>query len=106
MTDQDDARCVLRFRCPDQPGILARLAPPLVENGWDIREAAIYGDADSATFFVRMELVSTCASVRDLPYHIAPVVAEMNFDWEVHDIGRPMPVLLASCGRPRRCTSS
>jgi len=95
MTEPNHARCVLRFRCPDQPGILARLTPLLVENGWDIREAAIYGDPDSATFFVRMELASDRARIADLPQHLAPAVAALGLDWEVHDITAPMPVLIA-----------
>ena len=95
MTELNQTRCVLRFRCPDQPGILARLAPLLTENGWDIREATIYGDPGTATFFVRMELASGSARVADLAGHIAPAVAALGLDWEVHDIAQPMPVLIA-----------
>ncbi|MBB4632855.1 formyltetrahydrofolate deformylase [Sphingosinicella soli] len=89
------ARCVLRFRSPDQPGILAGLTPLLTENGWDIREATIYGDPDTATFFTRMELASDRAKIADLPRQIAPAVAALQLDWEVHDIAEPMPVLIA-----------
>lgn len=95
MTEPQRARCVLRFRCPDEPGILARVSPLLAGNGWDIREASIYGDPDSATFFVRTELASDRATVAELPRHIAPVVTALKLDWEVHDITQPMPVLVA-----------
>ena len=89
------ARCVLRFRCPDQPGILATVTSLLAANGWDIREAAIYGDPDSGVFFVRTELASDAAAVADLPRHLAPAIAALGLDWEVHDIAQPMPVLIA-----------
>jgi formyltetrahydrofolate deformylase len=95
MTEPNRTRCVLRFRSPDRPGILAGLAPLLTNNGWDIREAAIYGDPDTATFFARMELASDRARTADLAQHIAPAVAALGLDWEVHDIAQPMPVLIA-----------
>jgi formyltetrahydrofolate deformylase len=95
MTKLDQTRCVLRFRCPDQPGILASVTSLLATNGWDIREAAIYGDPDSAIFFVRTELASDRAAVADLPRHLAPAITTLGLDWEVHDIAQPMPVLIA-----------
>jgi formyltetrahydrofolate deformylase len=95
MTHTNRTRCVLRFRSPDQPGILAGVAPLLTNNGWDIREAAIYGDPETGTFFVRMELASNSAEVSDLAGHLAPAVVSLGLDWEVHDIAEPMPVLIA-----------
>ncbi|MCR5872627.1 MULTISPECIES: formyltetrahydrofolate deformylase [unclassified Sphingomonas] len=95
MTLAHCTRCVLRFRCPDQPGILAGVSSLLAANGWDIREAAIYGDPDSGIFFVRTELASDRAVIADLSLHLAPVIATLALDWEVHDIAEPMPVLIA-----------
>ena len=95
MTKPKPARCVLRFRCPDQPGILASVSSLLAANDWDIREAAIYGDPDSTIFFVRTELASERAAIADLPRHLAPAIETLGLDWEVHDIAQPMPVLIA-----------
>ena len=89
------AYCVLRFRCPDRPGILALVTPFLVERGWDIREASIYGDAESGTFFVRMELLSEGSTVADLEARMPDLAAKLNLEWEVHDLHRPVPVLIA-----------
>ncbi|MCP3732721.1 formyltetrahydrofolate deformylase [Sphingomonas sp. MG17] len=89
------ASCVLRFRCPDRPGILALVSPFLVEGGWDIREAAIYGDRDSVAFFVRMELASETATIAQLETGLPQLAAVLQLDWEIHDLGRPLPVLLA-----------
>lgn len=48
------AHIVLRLVSPDRPGILAAVSPVLAAGGWDIREAAVHGDPDTRTFFVRM----------------------------------------------------
>ena len=95
MTHSRRTRCVLCFRCPDQPGILATATSLLAANGWDIREATIYGDPGSGIFFVRTELASDQAMIADLPRHLAPAIATLALDWEVHDIAEPMPVLIA-----------
>ena len=87
--------CVLRFRCPDRPGILARLTPALAAAGWDIREASIFGDPDTAGFFVRMELASDHAVIGDLTSLVPTLQPELALDWEIHDLKRPVPVLIA-----------
>ncbi len=89
------ASCVLRFRCPDRPGILALVTPLLSGAGWDIREAAIYGDPDSVTFFVRMELASMSASIAELRASMPELADTLQLDWEIHDLHRPVPALIA-----------
>jgi formyltetrahydrofolate deformylase len=89
------AHCVLRFRCPDRPGILAQVTPALADAGWDIREASIYGDPESVQFFVRMELASRTASFSDLATQMKAIDALPGWEWETYDLSRPMPVLLA-----------
>jgi formyltetrahydrofolate deformylase len=90
-----DVHCVLQFRCPDKPGILAALTPIIASGGWDIREAKIYGDPDTATFFVRMELTGWGSTIDDLRQRLSPLAVELSFDWQVHDLARPMPVVVA-----------
>jgi formyltetrahydrofolate deformylase len=87
--------CVLRFRCPDQPGILAKLTPLLAGSGWDIREASIFGDPGTVRFFVRMELASDSATIADLTALMPALEAELGLDWEIHDLKRRIPVLIA-----------
>lgn len=85
---------VLRFRAPDQPGIIARVAPFVASHGGDIRSATVYGDPDTASFFCRMELASPIE--RDaLAEDFAPVAAELSLDWDLMDLGRKMRVLVA-----------
>ena len=71
---------VLKFHAPDRPGILAAVGAAIAEKGCDIREAEVYGDDDTGGFFLRMGLTSPLG--RDL-------------DWELHDLARRTPVLLA-----------
>lgn len=85
---------VLKFRAPDRPGIIARIAPLVAAQGCDIREAAVYGDPDTGSFFSRIGLVSPLD--RDaLAAVIAPAAEGLHLEWELHDLGRKIRVLLA-----------
>lgn len=85
---------VLQFRAPDRPGIMAAVAPLLAGHGCDIREAVVYGDPDTSIFFCRMQLTSPL-SRSGLAKAIAPVAGELTLDWELHDLGLKMRVLIA-----------
>ncbi|MGH6613354.1 formyltetrahydrofolate deformylase [Sphingomonas sp.] len=89
-----DHRFVLTFRAPDRPGILAAIAPLLAEQGCDIREAEVYGDADTATFFSRIAIASPVV-LDTLGTAIAPVATELGLDWGLHDLAKRMRVLIA-----------
>lgn len=85
---------VLKFRAPDRPGIMATVAPALAARGCDIREAAVYGDDDTGSFFLRMGLTSPIGR-DELAQAITPVTEELALEWELHDVARRTPVLLA-----------
>lgn len=85
---------VLKFRAPDKPGIMAAVAPTLLAHGCDIREAEVYGDTETAHFFLRMALTSS-STRDDLAAVIEPVATELALQWELHDLARRTPVLLA-----------
>jgi formyltetrahydrofolate deformylase len=85
---------VLKFRAPDRAGIIAAVAPALAAKGCDIREAEVYGDDDTGRFFLRMALTSPLD--RDaLAKVVEPVAAKLALEWELHDLARRTPVLLA-----------
>src|SRR5690606_22345964 len=85
---------VLKFRAPDKPGIMAATTTALAMQGCDIREAEVHGDDDTGHFFLRMALTSPLD--RDtLAKVVEPVAAQLDLDWDLHDLGRPLPVLLA-----------
>ncbi|WP_034158125.1 formyltetrahydrofolate deformylase [Sphingomonas sp. ERG5] len=85
---------VLRFRAPDRPGIVAAIAALATEHGCDIRAAAVYGDDDTGGFFCRMELASPIDR-KALVTFLAPVADQLALDWELKDLARKMPVLIA-----------
>src|ERR1700741_1138468 len=49
---------VLRFRGPDRAGIVAGTTTALAEHGCNVRDAQVYGDEDTGSFFCRMALSS------------------------------------------------
>ncbi|KRB85566.1 formyltetrahydrofolate deformylase [Sphingomonas sp. Root710] len=85
---------VLKFRAPDRPGILSTVTQALASIGCDVREAAVYGDDDTGRFFLRMALTSPLGREELAPL-VAPVAAELSLEWELQDLGRKVPVLLA-----------
>jgi formyltetrahydrofolate deformylase len=85
---------VLKCRTPDRPSVMATVVPALAAHGCDIREAAVYGDDDTENFFLRMGLTSRLP--RDLLADvIAPIAGQLSLDWELHDLAKRTPVLLA-----------
>lgn len=85
---------IFRFRAPDQPGIIAQVAPLIAEHGCDIREAQIYGDADTGIFFVRMGLRTSTAQDA-LVTAIEPLAQQLRLDWDLHDAAVRPRVLVA-----------
>src|SRR3546814_15823262 len=74
--------------------MLAAVAATLAARGCDIREAEVYGDDETGGFFLRMALTSPIG--RDaLEKVIEPVATELALEWELHDLARCTPVLLA-----------
>jgi formyltetrahydrofolate deformylase len=89
------AQIVLSLTSPDRPGILASVSPALAADGWDIREAAVYGDPDTRTFFVRMELAGARSAIERLPAVLGPLGETLGISWRADDLSKPMKVLLA-----------
>lgn len=85
---------VLRFRSPDQPGIVAAVAPLLAEQGCDIRAAEVYGDPDTGHFFSRIALHSPVDLV-SLGRTFAPLANSLQLEWELKDLAQKQRVLIA-----------
>ena len=80
---------------PDQPGILARVAPLLSAHGCDIRDAAVYGDPDTEVFFIRMHIASMEKSLPELEAAFQPLGDELSTSWEFQDLSKKMRVLIS-----------
>ena len=86
---------VLQIKSPDQKGIVAAIAPLLASNGCDIREAGVYGDPVTKTFFIRMRIASTGLSLEDLSVILKPLAEKLALDWTLKDLAQKMKVLIA-----------
>lgn len=84
----------LCLRAPDRPGIMAAIAPALAYCGCDIREAQVYGDSDTATFFVRIAIASPLP-LADLTSLLTPIVGPLAHEWQLYDLAHKMRVLVA-----------
>jgi len=86
---------VLQIKSPDKPGIVAALAPLLASKGCDIREAGVYGDPVTKTFFIRMRISSQGLSCAELGNALKPLAQKMALDWALKDLSQKMKVLIA-----------
>lgn len=86
---------VLQIKSPDQPGIVAAIAPLLASKGCDIREAGVYGDPATKTFFVRMRIASEGLSLKELGAVLKPVAEKLQLEWSLKDLSLKMKVLVA-----------
>ena len=86
---------VLQIKSPDQPGIVAAIAPLLASKGCDIREAGVYGDPDTKTFFIRMRIASEGLSLAELDAVLKPLAEKLKLEWVLKDLSQKMKVLIA-----------
>ncbi len=82
--------------CPDQVGILARVAGFIAEHGANITEANQYEDVRSQTFFMRY--VFDCPASNDavaaFKTRFQPLAEELQMDWRVSDVRKKQRVVL------------
>ena len=96
MSQVRDRNLILRFDCPDRPGILAGVTRVLLEQGCDIRDAAQFGDGQTGRFFVRMHLAAFSSfNEGGFAQAFAPVADEHALDWGLYDLARKPKVLIA-----------
>ena len=93
--DRDLFEYVVKLKCPDQPGILAQLTSLLWSKGCDIREADVYGDPQTQTFFVRMQMTCDDHDREALTGIVAPVARALDLDYTIFDLKQKMRVVAA-----------
>ena len=95
MTDRP-RRFVIQLRCPDAPGILAAITGCLYEAGCDIREAAQFGDAETALFFVHIRVAGPAAlTAAALENALARVVLKHKLQLKCIDLAIKPRTLIA-----------
>ncbi len=77
----------LSASCPDQVGIIARVAGFIAEHGGWILESSYHADDMDGRYFMRIEVKAS-----SLPFHLAefrsrfaPLAAELRMDWRIAD---------------------
>ncbi len=87
-------RAVLRLSCPDRMGIVAAVSSFLLDNDCNIVESAQFRDPDSNRFFMRVSVESARGDVAALRAAFAPLAAEFDLWWEIHDLAVRQRVLI------------
>ena len=94
--NSDHFKYVVILKCPDQPGILARLTSLLWSKGCNICEADVYGDPQTQTFFVRMQMTCDGYDREALTGIVAPVARALDLDYAIFDLRQKMRVVVAA----------
>ena len=89
---------VWRLSCPDRPGIVAAVSTLLAESGCNIEQSQQYGDPDTRTFFLRVQLSAPDGlGLEDLRERVIPVAERFSMSWELVDAAvRPTVLILVS----------
>ncbi len=89
---------VWRLSCPDRPGIVAAVSTLLAESGCNIEQSQQYGDPDTRTFFLRVQLSAPDGlGLDDLCARVRPVAEGFSMSWELVDASvRPKVLILVS----------
>jgi formyltetrahydrofolate deformylase len=85
--------------CPDQVGIIARVAGLIADQGGNITASNQYEDVRSKTFFMRygIDLLDTENSADGFATTFRSLADELQMDWRLTDLAkRPRIVLLVS----------
>ncbi|MGE0407883.1 MAG: formyltetrahydrofolate deformylase [Amphiplicatus sp.] len=86
---------ILQMKSPDRPGIIAAVAPLLASHGCDIRDAIVYGDPDTTTFFLRIHVASPEKGKAELENIFRPLADSLGLEGRFHDLSQKMRVLVA-----------
>lgn len=76
---------ILTLSCPDQPGIVARVATTLFERGANILDAMQYDDEETGRFFMRVVFDPGAGDQTALREALARLAEEYAMDWRLRD---------------------
>lgn len=76
---------ILTLSCPDQPGIVARVATTLFERGANILDAMQYDDEETGRFFMRVVFDPGAGDQTALREALGRVAEEYAMDWRLRD---------------------
>ena len=76
---------ILTLSCPDQPGIVARVATTLYERGANILDAMQYDDEETGQFFMRVVFDPGAGEPAVLHAALERLAADYSMDWRLRD---------------------
>jgi len=76
---------ILTLSCPDQPGIVARVATTLTEGGANILDAMQYDDEETGRFFMRVVFDPGAGNPQALRAALAKTAEAYAMDWRLRD---------------------
>lgn len=87
---------ILTLSCPDQRGIVHSVSGFLANHGCNIIDSAQFGDAQSATFFMRVHFAVEDVTVSDIALReeFAALGGGMQMNWQLHDAHHKPRVML------------
>ncbi|NDI84023.1 formyltetrahydrofolate deformylase [Undibacterium crateris] len=90
---------ILTLSCPDQRGIVHRVSGLLSQYACNIIDSAQFGDAQSASFFMRVHFAAEDDSASHTVLHaaFAGLAQELGMEWQLHDAHhKPRVMILVS----------
>jgi len=95
---------ILLISCPDQRGIVARLASFLFERGGNIVDSDQHSDLQAGRFLGRLEweLAGFQLGKEDLRAALAEIVGPMGGSWELH-FSDEVPRIAIWCSKQEHC---
>ncbi len=88
---------ILTLNCQDRRGIVRAVSGVLADNGCNILDSAQFSDVATNTFFMRVHFADETGGGRHLRQQLAPVAAEFELEWHLHDASdKPRVLLLVS----------
>jgi formyltetrahydrofolate deformylase len=99
----EDGELILTLSCPDRRGIVARVAGFVAGRDGNILDSHQFGDPDAGIFFMRIHLATSGpVDVEDWRAAFAPLAADLQMRWELHDTAR-RPRVLVLVSREGHC---
>jgi formyltetrahydrofolate deformylase len=87
--------CILRLQADDRPGLVARVAGFLADQGCNIVDAQQFDDPIGTRFFMRVAFeVEAGRTVEDLRAAFAPMAADLGLEWTLGHKATPKKVVL------------
>ena len=81
----ENAQLVVTLSCPDRPGIVHAVTGVIGESGGNVIQSQQFGDADTGTFFMRVEPIDE---------GLTRVAEEFSATYRVDDLGRKLRTII------------